>query len=98
MRTMPIEQPVASAQVLIENEVFSHQPHRLDRIVGELARAGDRMPVTAQQLAHGGAAPDPRQHLVLALVHSPNLPAAAAPSDDARSRERDRNYPKLVAA
>src|SRR5262249_31788165 len=41
MRTMTVDEPVAAGQVLVEDEVFAHQPHRLDRALVELARTGN---------------------------------------------------------
>ena len=64
VRAMPIDQAEAAGQILVEDEVLAEQAHRLDRRLVELARAGHRKPVAAQQLAHGRARPDAGEHLV----------------------------------
>src|SRR5271165_6379929 len=74
MRTVPAEQAVLAAEILVQNQVLSHQPHRFDGVVGKLARASDWMPVAPQQVAHRGATAHARQHLIPGLVHASNLP------------------------
>ena len=74
VRTMPAEQAILAAEVVIQNQILSHQPHRFDGVVGKLARAADRMPIAPQQVAHRGAAAHARQHLVPGFFHASNLP------------------------
>src|SRR6267154_2174590 len=52
MPAVPVEKPVAAAEILVEDEVFAHQPYRLGAGLGELAGAGDRPPLAPQQFAH----------------------------------------------
>src|SRR5712671_1665908 len=49
---MPVEEAVSAAEILVEDEVFAHQPYRLGAGLGEFAGAGDRPPVAPQQFAH----------------------------------------------
>src|SRR6516165_7397846 len=95
MRTMPAKQAVLAAEILIQNQILSHQSHGFDGVVGKLARAGNRMPIAPQQIAHRGAAPYTRQHLVPGLVHASNLPTATACRILAGARCFSWNYPKL---
>src|SRR5215469_8957204 len=64
---MAVEQAIFAAEVLVEDEVLAHQPHRQCAGVLELAGAGDRPPIAAQQLAHWRAGASLGQ----------NIPAAA---------------------
>ena len=43
MRAMPVEQAVLAAQIVVQNEILAHQPHRFDGIFVKLARAADRI-------------------------------------------------------
>src|SRR3979411_3324801 len=52
MPAMPVEKAVAAAEILVEDEVFAHQPPRRGAGLGGLAGAGDRPPVAPQQFAH----------------------------------------------
>src|SRR5262249_61912554 len=58
VREMGGEEPETSALILVEHEVLAHEANGLDRIVVELARAADRHPVAAQELAHRRPRPD----------------------------------------
>jgi formate-dependent phosphoribosylglycinamide formyltransferase (GAR transformylase) len=53
-----LEQPETSALVFVEHEVLAQEANGLDRGVIELARAPDRHPIAAQQLAHRRARAD----------------------------------------
>ena len=61
---LAVHQPVTTAQVFVEHQVFTHQPHRLDRVAVEFVDARNRVPVAAQHLAHGRAGTDLGQLLV----------------------------------
>ena len=63
MPAMAVEKPEPAAEILVEDEVLAEQAHRPDAGLGELAGAGDRPPVAAQQLAHRGARAGLRQHV-----------------------------------
>src|SRR5882762_10900042 len=52
MPTMPIDEAVFAAEVLVENEILAHEPHRQRPGLLELASAGDWPPIAAQQIAH----------------------------------------------
>src|SRR5712671_3216576 len=52
MSTMPIDEAVFAAQVLVENEILAHEPHRPRPGLLELAGAGDWPPIAAQQITH----------------------------------------------
>src|SRR5690348_9586004 len=52
MSAMPVDQAPAPAEILVEHEVFAQQPHRFRARPLDLAGAGDRPPVAAQQIAH----------------------------------------------
>jgi len=58
MGTVPIKQPEATAEVLVEHQVFAHQADGLDRSVVELAGSADRHPIAPQQFPHRGSGPD----------------------------------------
>src|SRR6185312_158048 len=45
MRTMPVEQAVMAALILIERQILTHQPHRLGRLLIEFAGARDWPPI-----------------------------------------------------
>ena len=64
---MAIEEAVCAAEILVEDKVLAHQPHRKRAGAFELAGAGDRPPIAAQEIAHRGTGAGPRQ----------NIPAAA---------------------
>src|ERR1700674_87338 len=67
MSTMPIDEAVFAAQVLVENEILAHEPHRPRPGLLELAGAGDWPPIAAQQITHRGTPTGPGK----------NIPAAA---------------------
>src|SRR5262249_37521973 len=96
MRTMPAEEAVLTAEILIQDQILSHQSHGLDGVVGKLARASNRMPIAPQQVTPRGAAAYARQHLVPGLVHASNLPPAAACRVVANARCFYWDYPKLA--
>src|SRR5437870_4789868 len=52
MPAMAVEEPVAAAEILVEDEVLAQEPHRHWSRLRQLAGAGDRPPVAAQQFAH----------------------------------------------
>src|SRR5947207_1993133 len=52
MPAMAVDEAPTPAEILVEDEVFAEQPQRLRTRLGELAGAGDRPPVAAQQIAH----------------------------------------------
>ena len=58
------DKPETAAEVFIERQVLAEEPHRLDRIVVELARAGDRHPVAPQQIAHRRTRPHAGEQVV----------------------------------
>jgi hypothetical protein len=64
VRAMAGDKPKAAAKVFVERQVLAEKPHRLDRIVVELARASDRHPVAPQQIAHRRTRPDAREQIV----------------------------------
>jgi hypothetical protein len=49
---MPVDKAPAPGEILVEHAVFAEEPHRLRARPLELAGAGDRPPITAQQIAH----------------------------------------------
>ena len=61
---MPVDQAEGAAQILVEHEVLAHQADRLDRVFLKLARAADRLPVAAQQIAHRRAGADAGEQVV----------------------------------
>src|SRR5262249_30871333 len=65
MRAVPVDEAVAPAQVLVEDEILAHQPDGLDRVCVELARATDWHPVASQIVAHRRAGADLGEDLVL---------------------------------
>ena len=67
MPTMPIDEAVFAAEVLVENEILAHEPHRPRPGLLELAGAGDWPPIAAQQITHRGTPTGPGK----------NIPAAA---------------------
>ena len=64
VRTVAVDQAVPAAAVAVEHEVLAHQADGLDRVGIELAGAGDRLPVAAQQFAHRRAGSDAGEHFV----------------------------------
>jgi len=52
---MAVEEAVFTAEIFVEDEILAHEPHRQRSRVLELAGAGDRPPIAAQQIAHRGA-------------------------------------------
>src|ERR1700694_5911360 len=62
---MPVDQAVIAAAVLIQDQVLTHQPHRLGRLLIHFGDRGKRSPVTPQQVAHQRAGADLHQGLVL---------------------------------
>src|SRR5213076_1708867 len=44
---MPIQEAVSAAEILVEDEVLAHQPHRFGAGLRELAGPGDRPPIAA---------------------------------------------------
>src|SRR5262249_42990772 len=71
MRAMTVDESVAATQILVEPEVLSHQPYRLDRRLIEFACSADRHPVATQKIAHRSPRPDARQQLVLRSTEHP---------------------------
>jgi hypothetical protein len=65
MRAMAVDHAVGAGEILVEDEVLAEQPHGFHRVAVELADAGDRPPVAAQEIAHRGARADRGQQLVL---------------------------------
>src|SRR5262249_58704872 len=65
VRAMPVDESVAAAHVLVEHEVLAEETDRLDRVGVELARAADRLPITAQIVTHRRAGADLREDIVL---------------------------------
>src|SRR5271155_5575039 len=63
MPAMPVDEAPAPAEILVEHEVLTQQPHRLRARLIELAGAGDRPPISAQQLAHRRPVTGLRQQL-----------------------------------
>jgi hypothetical protein len=90
-----VDQPVLSAQVLVEDEVFAQEPDRLDRIGVELARAADRLPVAPQIIAHRRAGADLGEDAVsfCAQRHgaSPPVGLSGATTSDVIIRESGRS-------
>ena len=64
VRTMPVDQAVTAAQILVENEILAQKADGFDRIGVEFAGARDGLPIAAQQLAHRRAGSDAREHFV----------------------------------
>ena len=64
VRAMARDEPETAAEVFVERQVLAEEPHRLDRVVVELAGAGDRHPVAPQQIAHRRARPDAGEHVI----------------------------------
>src|ERR1700746_352083 len=52
MPAMPVDEAPAPAEILVEHKVFAQEPQRLRSRPVELAGAGDRPPIAAQQIAH----------------------------------------------
>src|SRR5947209_13822834 len=52
MPTMAVEEAVCAAEILVENKILAHQPHRLCTGFGQFAGARDRPPISAAKLAH----------------------------------------------
>ncbi len=69
VRAVPVDEAVGAGAIPVEREILAEQAHRLHRVVLELSDRGDRMPVTAQQLAHRRAGADLRQGAVGGLIH-----------------------------
>ena len=67
MPTMPIDEAIFTAKVLVKNEILAHEPHRERPGPLKLAGAGDWPPIAAQQIAHWGTRTGPGK----------NIPAAA---------------------
>src|SRR5882672_12376052 len=65
MRAVPVDQAVAAAELLVEDEVLAHQANGLDRIGVELAGAADRHPVAPQIVAHRRAGANLGEDIVL---------------------------------
>ena len=81
MRAMPVEQAERAGEVLVQDQVFAQQPHRLDAVgLVEFAGAGDRHPVAAHQLAHRRARPSLGQELVLLGRQHRDSPNRVAPA------------------
>ena len=81
VRTVPVDQAVTAAQILVENEIFAQKADGFDRIGVEFAGAGDGLPIAAQQLAHGRAGSDAREHFVTGGSEQAFLPLVLV-SDD----------------
>jgi hypothetical protein len=73
VRAVAVEQAVVAREILEQHKVFAEQAHGLDRIGVEFARAGNRHPVAAQQIAHWCAGTDAAQQFVLGGFHDPDL-------------------------
>jgi hypothetical protein len=64
---MAVEEPVFTAQVLVEDEILAHLPHRQYAGPLEFAGIGDRPLIAAQQIAHWGAGASFGQNIPAAL-------------------------------
>ncbi len=64
---MAIEQAVSAAEVLVEDEILAEEAQRQRARPLELAGAGDRPPIAAQQLAHRRAGAGLGQNIPAAL-------------------------------
>jgi hypothetical protein len=67
MPAMPVEKAISAAEILVEHKIFAHEPHRLRPRLVELAGAGDRPPVAAQQFAHRRPGAGRRQNVPAAV-------------------------------
>ena len=65
VRAVAPDEPERPIQILVEHEIFAEQTDRLDRDRIELARAADRLPVAAEQVAHRRPGSDLREQPVL---------------------------------
>src|SRR5437764_14310271 len=54
MPAVAIEEAVCAAEILVEDKILAHQPHRLCPGVGQFTGARDRPPIPAEELAHRG--------------------------------------------
>src|SRR5262249_37266493 len=72
MGTVQVHEPKGPTAVLVEHEVFAQKSDLLHGRLIELAGRGDRLPVAAHELAHGGTCRGLVQPLV--LVRSQHVP------------------------
>src|SRR5262249_42624694 len=93
VRAVPVEQTEAASHVLVQDQVLAEEPHGLDRVAIELARAADRHPVAPQQLPHGGSRPDLGENPVL-LVRQ-HFQASLPPSFRGAAQQREAANPSF---
>ena len=65
VRAVPVDQPEPATQVFVQHQILAHQADRLECNRIELARAPDRHPVAAQQIAHRRSRADAGEQFVL---------------------------------
>src|ERR1700730_18146157 len=63
MSTMPIDEAVFAAEVLVENEILAHEPHRQRPGLLQLAGAGDWPPIAAPPITPQGATTGPAKNI-----------------------------------
>src|SRR5690606_22420885 len=89
---MALQQAVLAAEIAVEHETLAQQAYGFDRIAFELVDAGNRMPVPAHHLAHGGTRANPGQLVVLLLAeHGRRLPRSVG----LEARGRDNGFPQF---
>src|SRR5439155_23175012 len=91
MFAMPVEEAVGAAEILVEDEILAHEPHRLCAGSLELAGAGNRPPIAPQQFAHRRPRPGRGQETPAVL----RLKLRVVRHDDFRYRPTNRVPPGL---
>ncbi|MNV71430.1 hypothetical protein D3C71_1644490 [compost metagenome] len=75
VRALTVDQAIATAQILVEHQVFAHEPDSSHGLFIKLGRGCDRHPVAAQQVAHRRVWPHLGQLIILFLTkHQPVSP------------------------
>ena len=53
VRAVTVDEPVGAAQILVKGQILAQKPDRLGTRVFQLGLGGERVPIAAQQFAHG---------------------------------------------
>jgi len=69
VRAMPIDEPMGSREVAIEDQVLAQDAQALHRLALQLVDGSYGVPVAAQEIAHRLSRADARQQTVLLFPH-----------------------------